>query len=86
MDRTLAGIHMQNPLHCLSLGAAFRELGARKLGANAHFPNGVPVGQSYGKTKFRVPGSIERWENEGGRMCDSATTVASVRAETICSV
>jgi hypothetical protein len=66
MDRTLAGIHMQNPPHCLSLGAAFRELGARKLGANAHFANGVPV--AHGRTKFRVPRSIERWENEGGRI------------------
>ena len=66
MDRTLAGIHAQNPPHCLSLGAASREFGARKLGGNAHFANGVPVAQIYRRTKFRVPCSIERWENEAG--------------------
>ena len=68
MDRTLAGMHMQNPPHYFSLGAALREFGARKLGANAHFANGVPVAQIYGRTKFGVPCSIERWENEGGRI------------------
>jgi hypothetical protein len=57
---------MQNPLHCLSLGAALREFGARKLGANEHFANGVPAAQIYGRTKFGVPCSIERWENEAG--------------------
>ena len=89
MDRTLAGIHMQNPPHYFSLGAALREFGARKLGANAHFANGVPVAQIYGRTKLGVPCSIERWENEGwGGSCDSEKTAAveSVRAETICSV
>ena len=69
MNRTLAGMHMQNPPHYFSLGAALREFVARRLGANAHFANGVPVAQIYGRTKFEVPcRSIERWENEGGRI------------------
>ena len=69
MNRTLAGMHMRNPPHYFSLGAALRELVARRIGANAHFANGVPVAQIYGRTNFEVPcRSIERWENEGGRI------------------
>ena len=69
MNRTLAGMHMQNPPHYFSLGAALREFVARRIGANAHFANGVPVAQIYGRTNFGVPcRSIERWENEGGRI------------------
>jgi hypothetical protein len=69
MNRTLAGMHMRNPPHYFSLGAALREFVARRIGANAHFATGVPVAQIYGRTNFEVPcRSIERWENEGGRI------------------
>ena len=68
MNRTLAGMHMQNPPHRFSFGAALRKFVTRKIGANDHFANGVPVTQIHGRTKSGVPCSIERQENEGGRI------------------
>ena len=59
---------MQNPPQYFGLGSALREFVTRKIGANAHSANGVPTAEIYGGTKFGVPCSIERWENEGGRI------------------
>jgi hypothetical protein len=76
MNRTLAGMHMRNPPHYFSLGAALREFLARRIGvANAHFVNGVSVAQStVGPTSKSHAGALSDGRTKVGGSRDSEKT------------
>jgi hypothetical protein len=63
MNRTLAGMRMQNPPH--SLGTALREFLTRKIGTNAHFANGMQ-GLRPGAKPFAAPRTRRQWSPHSG--------------------